>query len=71
MHCIISCVSVALILVHLVVTFLDNTNHKFWVDYFFVKTEHVVANPAGFPEAWNFARKYFVELIVCWLILVT
>lgn len=34
-------------------------NHRFWFNFFFTKTVHVVASPSGFPEQWNFARKCF------------
>lgn len=40
----------------------DKINRRFWFNYFFIKTEHVVANPRGFSEQWNFARKYFCYL---------
>lgn len=36
----------------------DKTNWRFWHKYFFVKIEHLVANPTGFPKQWNYNRKY-------------
>nr|XP_033516744.1 uncharacterized protein LOC117281059 [Nicotiana tomentosiformis] len=33
----------------------DKANCQFWLYHFFVKTEDVVANASGFPEAWNYA----------------
>lgn len=31
----------------------DRPSHKYWHKYFFIKTEHMVSNPAGFLEKWN------------------
>lgn len=36
----------------------DKENRKFWLNYFYIKSEDVVANADGFPEVWNYARKY-------------
>jgi len=44
----------------LVVKIDDKANRQFWLSYFFVKTEDVVANANGFPEVWNYARKYLL-----------
>nr|XP_009761288.1 PREDICTED: uncharacterized protein LOC104213478 isoform X1 [Nicotiana sylvestris] len=31
----------------------NRASHEFWHKYFFVRTEHVVSDPARFPERWN------------------
>ncbi|XP_075095555.1 uncharacterized protein LOC142173806 [Nicotiana tabacum] len=41
----------------LVVQMDDKANHQFWLSYFFVRTEDVVANSDDFPETWNHAPK--------------
>ncbi|XP_070047296.1 uncharacterized protein [Nicotiana tomentosiformis] len=33
----------------------DKANRQFWLNYFYVRTEDVVANANGFPELWNYA----------------
>nr|XP_016437568.1 PREDICTED: cingulin-like [Nicotiana tabacum] len=33
----------------------DKANRRFWESYFYVRTEHLVADSARFPESWNFA----------------
>lgn len=35
----------------------DWESHKFWHKYFFVRTEHIVSDPARFLERWNENRK--------------
>nr|XP_033512042.1 uncharacterized protein LOC104096303 [Nicotiana tomentosiformis] len=40
----------------LVVKMDDKGGQQFWLDYFFVKTEAVVADVTGFPKAWNLTR---------------
>lgn len=42
----------------LVVKMDGRTNHRFYENYFYVRTEHIVVDPMGFPERWNFARKF-------------
>ncbi|XP_070021134.1 uncharacterized protein [Nicotiana sylvestris] len=37
----------------LVVKMDDRTNRRFYENYFYVRTEHIVADPTGFPERWN------------------
>ncbi|XP_019258289.1 PREDICTED: uncharacterized protein LOC109236549 [Nicotiana attenuata] len=32
----------------------DQTIRKFWHKYFFVRTAHIVSDPARFPERWNY-----------------
>ncbi|XP_019235472.1 PREDICTED: uncharacterized protein LOC109215815 [Nicotiana attenuata] len=39
----------------LVVKMDDRTNHRFFDNFFYVRTEHLVADPTGFPVVWNFA----------------
>nr|XP_033515477.1 uncharacterized protein LOC117279952 [Nicotiana tomentosiformis] len=39
----------------LVVKMDDKANRRFWFNYVYVKTEDMVANANGFPEAWNYA----------------
>lgn len=34
-------------------------HHRFFENFFSIRTEHLVADPTGFPEAWNFVRKSF------------
>ncbi|XP_070017954.1 uncharacterized protein [Nicotiana sylvestris] len=34
----------------LVVKMDDKANRRFWCNFFYIKTEHVMANPDGFPE---------------------
>lgn len=41
----------------------DRANRRFNFHFFYIKIEHVVTNPSGFPEVWNFARKYLFQLI--------
>lgn len=41
----------------LVVKMDDRTNRRFFENFFYVRTEHLVADPTRFPEVWNFARK--------------
>lgn len=43
----------------LVVKMDDKASRQFWFNFFFVRTKDVVANVNGFPEAWNYTRKYF------------
>lgn len=46
----------------LLVKYDDKTKSGFWRRYFFIRTEHLVSNPAGFPEKWNSERKYLYLL---------
>ncbi|XP_009799367.1 uncharacterized protein [Nicotiana sylvestris] len=40
----------------LVVKMDNRANLRFYENYFYVRTEHIVADPMGFLEKWNFAR---------------
>lgn len=43
----------------------DKANRCFWKNYFYMQIEHIVANPAGFPETWNFAREFsFAHFVI-------
>lgn len=42
----------------LVVKMHDKINRRFWENFFYMRTEHVVLNPDGFPEMWNFSHKF-------------
>lgn len=41
----------------IVVKMDDKSSHQFWLDFFYIRTEDVVANIDGFPEAWNYTCK--------------
>lgn len=51
----------------LVVRMDDRTNRKFWNKNFFIKTEHLVADPSGFPEQWNYDHKCLCRTLVVFL----
>lgn len=44
---------------YLIVKMDDKGIWKFWLDYFFIKTEVVIADVIGFTLAWNHTRKYY------------
>lgn len=39
----------------------DKASRQFWFNFFFVRTEDVVANVNNFLEAWNYTRMYMVS----------
>nr|XP_033513953.1 uncharacterized protein LOC117278587 [Nicotiana tomentosiformis] len=36
----------------------DKASHQLWLNFFYVRTEDVVANVDVFPEAWNYTHKW-------------
>lgn len=41
----------------------DKANRKFWKKLFYIRTDHLVSNLEGFPEAWNTTCKHSCMLI--------
>lgn len=47
----------------------DKGSWQFWLDFFFIKTESVVADVTDFPEARNRVRKCFYSLMFLYMIM--